>query len=474
MPEFIPSAALILVAQEPELRVFLVRRAADQRFFPDQWTFPGGKLDAQDGPESDLLSFQFCAWRELLEETGLLPGFGGSAEALAALRHDLLNGKPFPRTLGLPLLQDVGWRVMPPFAPRRFETRYFLGIEPTCLQNFVLNAELSEAAWWKPSEVLAQWQQGKILVPPPVRSLVEILASHGRDLERLSALANDRKTLFADLQIFPGFEVIPLRTPTLPPATHTNCALIGREQFVIVDPASPYPEEQALLLQRIEARIAQGHQPVSIVLTHHHIDHMGGAVALRNKLQLPIEAHPETARLLAEQFTIDHWVEEGHVWNLSVDSEHAWILQAIHTPGHDPGHLCLLDLRQNLAHVGDMLAGMGTILIEHPEGNMQDYLDSLRRLQSLNLKAAIPSHGPVIHRPSQTCAEYLAHREMRENQILACLEKGAQTEDALLSEVYTGLAPQLLPLARRSLLAHLHKLKLEKRLEEHAAVWVKK
>lgn len=448
MPEFIPAALLILVVQRPHLQVLLGRRAPNQRTFPDHWTFPGGKLDPEDGPESDLRSFLSCALRETQEEVGI------------ALSSHLD-------------IHDLGWRVTPPFTPKRFETRYFLHELSAPIPPGELSPELSEAQWVAPESILQRWQAGELRLPPPIRGVLAQLLQSGLDLPALRALANDRETLYPDLQLHPGIEVIPLRTPTLPPATHTNCTLMGGKRFLIIDPASPYPEEQALLQARIAARQAQGDRPLAIVLTHHHIDHVGGAAALRAALDLPIQTHAQTAALLAGQMTVEAEIPDGFRWQLGQDpvSGLDWEVEAMHTPGHAPGHLCLIDLRHRVAHVGDMLAGIGTILIDPADGDLSQYLASLQKLERAHLHSAIPSHGPVLQNPSATCRHYYQHRLGREEKVLAALGDGLQSESAILSLVYADTDPRAWPLARRSLLAHLLKLQQENRVIQVGEFW---
>ncbi len=108
-------------------------------------------------------------------------------------------------------------------------------------------------------------------------------------------------------------EVVALKSPTLPPATTTNCLFLGDENFAIVDPASPWQDEQNRLTQKVRARASEGFFPSRILLTHHHHDHIGGVNALRDTFGLQVIAHPRTAELLSGRIEVDGFLEEGDV-----------------------------------------------------------------------------------------------------------------------------------------------------------------
>jgi glyoxylase-like metal-dependent hydrolase (beta-lactamase superfamily II) len=264
--------------------------------------------------------------------------------------------------------------------------------------------------------------------------------------------------------VAPGIRSVALRTPTLPPATHTACYLVGPSEgageVFVVDPASPYPDQQAVLDQVLDAERAAGRHVAAVLLTHHHADHVGGAMHLSAR-GVPVWAHAETAARVpvAIARALDDGDEIGQV-------------RAVLTPGHAPGHLCFHDPASGALIAGDMVAGVGTILIDPSEGDMQVYLASLERMAALAPRALLPAHGGVIADAIGKLREYVAHRLMREGKVLAALvAAGRATARALVPVAYADTPPPFWGLAERSLVAHLVKLEREGRARRDGKEW---
>ena len=267
----------------------------------------------------------------------------------------------------------------------------------------------------------------------------------------------------------PGSSIrrFPVRSPTLPPATHTNVYVAATVdgQLAVFDPASPWDDEQAALdafLESLPGRV------MAVVLTHHHVDHVSGAAHLAARTGAPIFAHPLTRDLLAGRLAVDRIIEEGDVLGFGAGG-----LRALHTPGHASGHLCFLEEASRLLIAGDMVASVGTIIIDPApgEGDMRLYLAQLERLRDLGAAQLLPAHGEPVTDPTALLSFYLAHRLGRERSIVAAMEHGAATVEQLVPRAYPEVARAIYPLAARSLLAHLFKLRDEGRAAEEAEVW---
>src|SRR5436309_1063233 len=432
------AAAVILVRPSPgatrrplpvgeaeAIEVFWVRRAPQMIFQGGFYAFPGGQLD----PEEDA---RVCAARELFEEIGV--------------RID-------PTTL-----VEVGRWVTPAFSPRRFDTRFFLTKCPPGEEPRLVTAEHDFGEWIGPGDAVAKWMEGQILSAPPVLHALRCLAEGLDGVEtRMTAVpwANGEPIPAIDMR--PGIVLVPLPTPTLPPAPQKTHNAVGGDEAGRDDPASPNQQEQALL-----DRILENQNIREIWLTHLHRDHVSGANHLKQQRGVKIAAHPITARDLEGVVTVDRTFVDGE--RLELRGKPGWNLRVLHTPGHARGHVCLFEEKNGSLITGDLMAGLGTIVIDPPEGHMATYLDSLQRMHTLPVTALFPAHGPVMANAKARIQEYIDHRLTRERNILAAWNRGTREPVAIVREVYTDVAPVMYGLAERSVMAHLEKLKDERRI----------
>ena len=442
-----PAVACVLWRRpdpaSPAIEVYIVQRSFTHPFLGGFWGFPGGRVEPGDRDE-----WAACA-REVREELAL------------DLAQDPRGCVPVARF------------VTPAFSPLRFDARYFLVEAPAgATPDPHASREHRAGEWIAPGAALERFARGERIMPPPVVDTLAALAP-GLDgaAERMAAaerIEHSRRLWWmAD-----GVAIAPLRTPTLPPATHTNTYVFGRSgDLLIVDPASPHDDERAALDRELDALLAAGARVKALLLTHHHLDHVSGAAHLASLTGAPIWAHADTARLLAGRLQVDRLLVDGEL--IELDGAPPRRVRALFTPGHAPGHLCFLEEETRYVAVGDMLSSVSTILIDpSAEGDMRRYLDSLQLLAGAGARVLLPAHGGPIPDPAGKLAEYIRHRLWREDRVAAALaERGPARAADLVPLAYADVAPALFGLAERSLLAHLVKLAADGRARRTGDEW---
>jgi glyoxylase-like metal-dependent hydrolase (beta-lactamase superfamily II) len=233
----------------------------------------------------------------------------------------------------------------------------------------------------------------------------------------------------------------------------TNTWLLDEpDGTVVIDPG---PDDAAHVAAILDAT---GSQVVRILLTHTHPDHLGATAALQAATGAPVAAWP---RPWFHGFTPTPGIADG---------EQVGGLTALYTPGHASDHLCFAR-HDGVLFTGDHVMSWSTSIVSPPDGDMAAYMASLRRLLARDDRLYLCGHGPPLPDPAPLVRGMLAHRIAREAAILRALEVGPRTEAGLVTALYTGLAPHLVPAAQRSVLAHLLKLETEAIAHREDGVW---
>lgn len=487
----IAATVLLLRGEGHDLEIYLVERSPKLRFFGGYLALPGGVLDKNDGSlQGDLAreeALRQCALRELFEETGIMldQGLAGMAASdLDSLRHRLLAENPElawqeqrSQQDGQDQLRELCRIRTPPFAPVRYDTWFYTAFLPPGQEPKIWPGELVGGRFWKPADAMQAWRAGELLIVPPVLMILSMLQAEDFETFRAStrAIADDYlRGRLHQVRFSPGILVASLHTPTLPPATTTNCIIVGEDSLYIIDPATPDPDEQERLFGLLDELRAEGRKLEAIILTHHHPDHTGAVRPTSERYDLPVRAHELTLSRLGGDFKRGEAISHGDriALGMAPDSSDGWELEAIFTPGHDKGHLCFMENRYQSLIAGDMVSTISSIIIDPPEGHMATYLQSLQALSEREIGTLYPAHGPAIPRGGRIIAHYLQHRAEREQGLIAALEaSGLASTRELLPKVYSDVDPRIHAMAERSLLAGLIKLQEEGRAEEQAGNW---
>jgi len=234
----------------------------------------------------------------------------------------------------------------------------------------------------------------------------------------------------------------------------TGTYIVGHGKVAVIDPGPARPEHVEALLRALD-----GETVTHIIVTHTHLDHSPAARFIKDATGAPtygfgphgtLRRGPKVEEGADHDFKPDHVVHDG-----AVIQGAAWTLEAVHTPGHTSNHLCFALHDENALFSGDHVMGWSTSVISPPDGDMQAYMHSLRKLLDRPETTYWPTHGAPITDTHAYVRSFIAHREDREEQITACIRDGIGRIPAMVERMYADVPAFLHPAAARSVLAHL-------------------
>jgi glyoxylase-like metal-dependent hydrolase (beta-lactamase superfamily II)/8-oxo-dGTP pyrophosphatase MutT (NUDIX family) len=522
-----PAATVLLLRDTPAgPEVLMTRRSASARFAPGAFVFPGGGIDASDTalhaqahtrPDQPHLTEALAALREAFEELGILLASDASGQPVAPARVRSLDRQAPLATIcrqhGLTLNADqlfllAHW-ITDRDLPRRFDVPFWVARLPEGQEPVADEAEQFEPLWVRPADALKRHEAGQFfMVYPTVRTLERLadapdvahilaqcqsgqalwtscpragwLAGHevrymeheapygelaltcpdGQLLHHLDWQTDHPVALLRNVQRLtapnPGFMTGP----------GTNSYLVGDPQtgYAVIDPG---PADEAHIHRLWQAC---GGDIRYIVCTHSHPDHSPGAAVLRQRCEaagrtVGVWGLPSAPTARANsQFTPDHTLADNACLQLtSTDGSLTHTLKALHTPGHAANHVCLVLVEDGLLLSGDHILNGSTTVVDPPDGNMSDYLDSLDRLSREaelgGIAFILPAHGHVLGQAPQAIQALKTHRLKREALVLAAMQALPDgTPDAWVAHAYADVPQRLWPVAMRSLLAHVQRI----------------
>ena len=477
------------------------------------------------GLEQGGLAYWAAAMRECFEEAGLLLAHeadGEYADLNQAQRAQVFAQWRESVRAGRSTLADLcreqqlrlaagrmayysHWITQPGRA-RRYDTRFFVAEAPLAQTPSHDNSETVDHVWIQPAEALERHRRGELhLVFPTIKTLESIarfdtaaaLMEFARSPRKMPTMAprtasnsEGKKMLVpgdyayaevgrldpegrgtAACEIIPGTVVrlsenvrrITAPNPGFMTGPGTNTYLLGAGgDIAVIDPGPAIDAHVEAVLAAAGARVRW------ILVTHTHLDHSPAAALLQAKTGAELMGMPPPPFGSQDQsFRPDRVLVHGERLELA-----GCKLRVIHAPGHASNQLCFLLEQEKLLFTGDHVMQGSTVVINPPDGDMRIYLDSLRQLQGEDIAWFAPGHGFLMDKTQEVLERLLIHRLTRENKVLnAARQAGTATLDALLPMVYDDVQPRLYPVASRSLLAHLVKLKGEGKVLESQGSW---
>ncbi len=240
--------------------------------------------------------------------------------------------------------------------------------------------------------------------------------------------------------------------------TGTQSYVVGDTDVAVIDPGPDDPAHLAALVAAVADRPVR-----AIVITHHHRDHSPASRPLAIATGAPIVGAAPFApgdHGARADVAFDPGYAPGRVLaEGDTVAGTGWTLTAIPTPGHTSNHLCYALGETGALFSGDHVMGWATSVVSPPDGDMGAYMASLDRLLARHDRIYYPGHGEAVENPRRLVRAMLGHRKQREGQILRLLRQEDQVIGAMVSRMYAGIDPRLLPAAERSVLAHLYDMR---------------
>ncbi len=248
----------------------------------------------------------------------------------------------------------------------------------------------------------------------------------------------------------------------------TGTYIVGHEDVAVIDPGPMLDDHRDALAAALE-----GARVRAILVTHCHSDHSPLAAWLHETTGAPTFAFGPHGTAETDG-DVDAAIEEGVTLEETTDTAFApdvrvgdgevvamgagWTLHAVYTPGHTSNHMCYALDEERSLFTGDHVMGWSTTVVSPPDGDMRDYIESLRKVIGRDDATLWPTHGAPVTSPKAFLEAFLVHRLEREAQVLAAVRSGLSDVDGMVKAMYADVREELHRAAARSVLSHLIKL----------------
>lgn len=260
-------------------------------------------------------------------------------------------------------------------------------------------------------------------------------------------------------QVTPLIRRVTARNPSGFTFHGTGTYIIGKGEVAVVDPGPLVPEH----IEALKAAVA-GETVTHILITHTHYDHSPAAAPLKDFWGCKTYGYgPHGAGKIASGTPIEEggdmdFVPDVVIRDGDIIQGGNWTVECVYTPGHTSNHMCFALQEEKALFTGDHVMGWSTSVIGPPDGDMTDYMASLNKLLERDDEVYWPTHGTCIKDVKTFVKAFIAHREDREQQILACINDGVSEIEAMVPIMYTETDPAMFPAAARSVLAAMERL----------------
>lgn len=251
-------------------------------------------------------------------------------------------------------------------------------------------------------------------------------------------------------QVTPLIRRVVANNPSAFTYTGTGTYIIGQGEVAVIDPGPMIDAHVEALLRALE-----GETVTHILITHTHSDHSPAAAPLKKLTGAKTYGYGPHGGGQGEEDGDMDFVPDVEVRHGDVIEGDGWTMECVHTPGHTSNHICFALKEENALFTGDHVMGWSTSIVSPPDGNMFDYMNSLRLLLGRDDEVYWPTHGAPIRDPKPFVKSFIAHREEREAQIIEQVKAGHHHIKEMVPIIYAAVDKRLYPAAARSVYAHI-------------------